>query len=272
MVKLLPFRWYGGKYSHLNWLLPLLPQEKCYVEPYGGSGAVLLNREPAQVETFNDIDSEVINFFKVLRENKEKLIEKIALTPYSKEEFEKAIEKKGDDSLSDVEQARLFFVRAGQVHNGLAQNATPGRWSYCVSMSRRDMSGSVSQFYGKINKLKKISERLRRVQIENRPAIEVIERYDNENCLIYCDPPYPPECRGDKNSYGYEMDESSHRELSEVLKNCEGKVAISSYDCDLMQELYGEWNQHSSKEKKTNTGKADRTECLWTNYQIKRKN
>jgi DNA adenine methylase len=268
-MKLLPFRWYGGKYSHLNWLLPLLPEERQYVEPYGGSGAVLLNREPAQVETFNDIDSDITNFFKVLRENKSEFIEEIALTPYSREEFEKAVREKDNENLSDMEKARLFFVRAGQVQNGLAQSATPGRWSYCITMSRRDMSGNISSYYGKLKKLKKIAERLRRVQIENKPALDIIERYDDANTLFYCDPPYPHSSRGDPNSYaGNEMSDEEHRELAEVLKNCDGKVAISSYECDLMEELYSDWNKEREEEKKTHTGKASRQECLWMNYEL----
>lgn len=266
MTKLLPFRWYGGKYSHLNWILPLLPDERQYVEPYGGSGAVLLNREPAKVETFNDIDSDITNFFKVLRENPDEFIEKIALTPYSREEYEEAVEKMEDDSLSKMEQARLFFVRAGQVTNGLAQSATPGRWSYCITMSRRDMSGNISSYYGKLDKLDKIAERLRRVQIESIPALDCIQRYDDENTLFYCDPPYPSSSRGDPNSYNYEMSDEEHRELAEVLKQCDGKVAISSYECDIMDELYGDWRKSKEKEKKTHTGKANRQECIWMNY------
>lgn len=266
MVKLLPFSWYGGKYSHLNWLLPLLPDERQYVEPYGGSGAVLLNREPAKVETFNDIDSDITNFFKVLRENKNEFLEKIALTPYSREEYEKAVKNMGNDELSDMEQARLFFVRAGQVSNGLAQSATPGRWSYAIRMSRRDMSGNISSYYGKLDKLEEIAERLRRVQIENKPALDCIQRYDDEETLFYCDPPYPSSCRGDSNAYNYEMSDEEHRELAEVLKKCEGKVAISSYKCDLIDELYGDWRVEYEKEKKTSVGGAKRKEGLWMNY------
>src|SRR5213082_3593935 len=85
--KLIAFGWYGGKYSHLDWLLPLLPTCHHYVEPFAGSAAVLLNREPSPVETYNDIDSEVTNFFRVLRDEKEKLVEAIGLTPFSREEF-----------------------------------------------------------------------------------------------------------------------------------------------------------------------------------------
>ena len=125
--KLIPFGWYGGKYSHLDWLLPLLPACHHYCEPFAGSGAVLLNREPSPVETFNDLDGEVVNFFRVLREEKERLIEAIGLTPFAREEFALACEVSPD--LSALKRARRFYVRARQVRTGLAQTATIGRWA-----------------------------------------------------------------------------------------------------------------------------------------------
>ena len=85
--KLIAFGWYGGKFSHLDWLLPYLPSCHHYCEPFAGSGAVLLNRQPSPVETYNDIDGEVVNFFRVLRNNSDELIKQIALTPFSREEF-----------------------------------------------------------------------------------------------------------------------------------------------------------------------------------------
>src|ERR1700719_3728506 len=102
--KLIAFGWYGGKFSHLDWLLPLLPDCLHYCEPFAGSGAVLMNREPSPVETYNDIDGEVVNFFRVLRERKDDLIEQIALTPFSREEF--AIACQLDPDLTEVERAR----------------------------------------------------------------------------------------------------------------------------------------------------------------------
>lgn len=270
MGKMLPFRWYGGKYSHLDFILSHLPQTDQYIEPFGGSAAVLLNRDPSPVETYNDIDGDVVNFFKVLRENRDELLEKIALTPFSREELANAVEKKNSNDLSDIEQARLFFVRAGQTRSGLAQEATPGRWAYCKSTSRRNMSGAVSRYHGRLEQLYDVADRLRRVQIENKDAIEVIERHDDEDALFYCDPPYPHEVRGDTNSYGHEMTDEDHRELAEVLRNCEGKVAVSGYQCDLYEELfekYDGWTRVDDEEKTMHTTKDTRVESLWLNYE-----
>src|SRR5579883_3609096 len=124
--KLIPFGWYGGKFSHLAWLLPLLPKCHHYCEPFAGSGAVLLNRAPSPIETYNDLDGEVVNFFRVLRDQKEELIEAIGLTPFSREEFELALSKPAEP-ISDLERARRFFICARQVRTGLAQTASSGR-------------------------------------------------------------------------------------------------------------------------------------------------
>lgn len=265
--KLIAFGWYGGKYSHLNWLLPLLPKSTHYCEPFGGSAAVLLNRDPAKVETYNDLDGDVVNFFKVLRDKKEELCYQIGMTPFSKKEFELAIEANGNGKdLSELERARRFFVRARQVRTGLAQTATVGRWANCLKTSRAGMAGAVSRWLGSVEGLEYIASRLLRVQIENDDALAVIDRYDSDETLFYCDPPYPHESRGDKNAYLFEMSNQGHIELASLLHKVKGKVAISGYKCDLMDELYGKWNIHTAPTKKALSVKSDRTEVLWTNY------
>jgi DNA adenine methylase len=223
--KHIAFGWYGGKFSHLNWLLPLLPKTNHYCEPFGGSAAVLLNREPSPVETYNDVDSQVVTFFKVLREQPNELIHAIGLTPFSREEFRKAIEE-SEEGLSELERARRFYIRARQVRTGLAQTASVGRWANCLNTSRAGMSGAVSRWLGAVEDLPDIAARLLRVQIEHDDAINVIRRYDSPNTLFYCDPPYPHETRGDENAYAYEMTNTQHEQLAEVLTRVQGKVAL----------------------------------------------
>jgi DNA adenine methylase len=265
--KRIAFGWYGGKYSHLDWLLPLLPDAKHYCEPFGGSAAVLVNRKPSPVETYNDIDGELVNFFRVLREDKEKLLEAIGLTPFSREEFELAIQVPTEET-TNLERARRFFVRARQVRTGLAQTASSGRWAHCLMTSRAGMAGAVSRWLGSIEGLAEIAQRLLRVQIEHAPAIEVIRRYDSEETLFYCDPPYPHDSRGDNNAYGYEMSDEDHRRLAEVLHNVKGKVAISSYASSLMSELYKDWECIEAPPRKVHSVKQDRSELLWINYSL----
>lgn len=270
--KVIAFGWYGGKYSHLDWLLPYLPPCHHYCEPFGGSGAVLLNRDPSPVETYNDLDGEVVNFFKVLRNNPDELIRLIALTPFSREEFSLACEL--DMSLPDIERARRFYVRARQVRTGLAQTASLGRWANCKNTSRSGMSGVISRWMGGVEQLEQIANRLLRVQIENRPATELISLYDDKNTLFYCDPPYIHSTRGDNKAYEYEMTDEQHIELAGILNNVKGKVAISNYDCELMDTLYPapKWKKIFAPAKQINSTHDIRQEVLWINYTLEQEN
>lgn len=269
--KRIAFGWYGGKFSHLDWLLPLLPPAEHFCEPFGGSAAVLINRTPSPLETYNDLDGEVVIFFKVLREQSDQLIRAVGLTPFSRKEFEFAIEHEEDDQLSDLERARLFFVRARQVRTGLAQKASSGRWANCKLTSRAGMSGAVSRWLGSVDGLSEIVERLLRVQIENAPAVEVIRRYDSPQTLFYCDPPYTHDARGDINAYKFEMKSEAHRELAEVLKSIKGMAAVSGYESLLMNELYKGWHKVVGPVKNANSVRQPRQEILWINYNIKDK-
>lgn len=263
--KKIAFGWYGGKYNHLDWLLPLLRKAHHYCEPFGGSAAVLLNREPSPIETYNDVDGEVASFFRVLRDQPERLIFALTLTPFSREEFYLAITDYGS-GLSDLERARRFFIRARQVRTGLAQRASLGRWANCKNTSRAGMSGVISRWFGSIEGMPEIAERLLRVQIENRPALEVIKLYDSPGTLFYCDPPYPHESRGDDKAYGFEMTVAEHEELAEVLRGVKGNVAISGYRCSLMDKLYADWRCLVAPTKLCHSVKRPRTEALWINY------
>ena len=261
------FGWYGGKFSHLDWLLPLLPICHHYCEPFSGSGAVLLNRESSPVETYNDIDGDVVNFFRVLRDCHEELIRVISLTPFSREEYYQAIYG-ATTSISDVERARRFYIRARQTRTGLAQTASLGRWANCKDTSRAGMSGVVSRWLGGIDALDEIAQRLIRVQIENRPAVDVIRLYDSPKTLFYCDPPYLHATRGDAKAYGFEMDEDQHREFAEAVNECQGMVAVSGYDHPLMETLFpaGRWFKTLGRDKTIHSTKGTRQEVLWTNY------
>lgn len=264
--KLIAFGWYGGKFSHLDWLTPLLPKCHHYCEPFGGSAAVLLNREPSPVETYNDIDGEVCNFFRILREDKDQLIEQIGLTPFSREEF--ALACQIEPNLTPLERARRFYVRARQVRTGLAQTASLGRWANCKNTSRAGMSGVVSRWLGGLDSLSHIADRLLRVQIENRPAEDVIQLYDDKDTFFYCDPPYIHHTRGDSNAYAFEMTNEEHHHLANILNSAKGMVALSNYDCDLLNHLYptSRWHKITGANRTIHSTKDKRVEVLWTNY------
>ena len=265
--KLIAFGWYGGKFSHLDWLLPLLPETTHFCEPFAGSAAVLINRVPSSVETYNDVDGEVVNFFRVLRDQKDALIEAIGMTPFSRKEFEVAIADP-EEEITDLERARRFYTRARQVRTGLAQTASTGRWAHCKLTSRAGMAGAVSRWLGAVEDLPWIAQRLLRVQIENDTAIKVIERYDSNETLFYCDPPYPHESRKDTKAYGFEMTDDDHRALAEVLHRVQGKVALSGYRCNLMDELYSDWRCIEAPAKMCHSVKQLRSEAVWINYDL----
>ena len=267
--KMIAFGWYGGKYSHLDFILPHLPEDAThFCDVFGGSAAILINRAPAPVETYNDIDSELVNFFETLRNQGPKLIKSIGLTPFSREELVKACTPQA--GLSKLERARRFYVRARQTRTGLAQTSSEGRWAHCVLTSRAGMAGAVSRWLGAVEGLPEIVQRLQRVQIENAPALEVIKRYDSKKTLFYLDPPYVHCSRGDSNAYGHEMTDEEHRELADLLHIIKGRSVLSGYRSQLYDELYSDWHRVTALEKICNSSKGIRQECLWMNFKPKK--
>ena len=264
--KMIAFGWYGGKYVHLDFILPYLPNDADhFCDVYGGSAAVLINRPPAPVETYNDLDSELVNFFSVLRDQHEELIRAIGLTPFSREELAKAC--RPEPGLPPLERARRFYVRARQTRTGLAQTSSEGRWAHCVLTSRAGMAGAVSRWLGAVEGLPQITQRLQRVQIENAPALDVIARYDTPRTLFYLDPPYVHDSRGDTAAYGHEMSNDDHRELADLLYRLQGRAVLSGYRSALYDELFSDWLRVDAPEKLCNSSKGKRQESLWMNFE-----
>ena len=259
------FSWYGGKTYHLDWLLPIINSvpHKSYVESFSGSAAILLNKIPSEVEVYNDVYGDVVNFFKVLRTDGPKLIELLQLTPYAREEYVASLEKESNP----LEKARKFFVKARQVRNGLATMATPGKWSYTKKDSRNKKSLPVNQWLNAIDGLDVICERIKDVQIECLDALDVIERYDTEKTLHYVDPPYV-NCTG---NYSDKYDEKQHEKLLALLLKIKGKVVLSGYASELYSSTLKGWQESKRKECFTNTtlvgGKKNkRQEIIWSNF------
>ena len=264
--KMIAFGWYGGKFVHLNFILPHLPADaEHFCDVYGGSAAVLINRPPAAVETYNDLDSELVNFFRVLRDQPDALVRQIGLTPFSREELAKACAP--ERGLDALERARRFYVRARQTRTGLAQTSSEGRWAHCLLTSRAGMAGAVSRWLGAVEGLPEIVQRLQRVQIENAPALEVIARYDTTKTLFYLDPPYVHRSRGDVEAYGHEMTDHDHRQLAALLHDIKGRAVLSGYRSPLYDELFATWHRVDADEKLCNSSKGKRTESLWMNFE-----
>lgn len=261
-------RYFGGKITLLDFLLPLLPYTRGYCEPFGGGASVLINREPSKVEIYNDINSDVVNFFRVLRDNPEELIRKIKYTPYSREEIIIAQQHTEDP----VERARRFFVLCEQsvVCCGIRKkkDIQSGIWKRKIgSVDNHPHSFDLAE------SLEKIAHRLLQVQIENKDALELIKEVNYHDFLIYCDPPYPS-CARPKSvgTYFNEVDDEFHVQLAEILRDFKGLCAISSYDNPLYDELYNGWYKTKAPPKigaYYNNGtivKKLQQEVLWTNY------
>ena len=264
--RMIAFGWYGGKFSHLDFILPRLPTDaKHFCDVYGGSAAVLINRPPAPVETYNDIDSELVNFFKMLRDAGEDLVRQISLTPFSREELIKACQH--EPGLSDLERARRFFVRARQTRTGLAQKSSEGRWAHCVLTTRAGMSGAVSRWLGSVDGLAEITARLQRVQIENAPALEVIRRYDTAETVFYLDPPYVHASRGDTAAYQHEMSDDDHVALADVLSSIRGRAVLSGYRTPLYDRLFESWTRIDAPVRTAHSVRKPRQESLWVNFE-----
>uniref|UniRef100_UPI00366F3834 DNA adenine methylase n=1 Tax=Bacillus cereus TaxID=1396 RepID=UPI00366F3834 len=182
-----PFPYYGAKARIAQWIVGLMPRDhRVYVEPFAGSAAVLFARQrPAAHEVLNDLDGNVTTFFRVLRDRESELIRALTLTPYSRQEY-RAAALTGQD-LDDVERARRFFVRTSQSFNAAgAANGKRASWSNGM---RRGSSQALT-VADLVDRLFAAAERLRRVVIENRPAVEIIHAYDAPDTVLYCDPPY----------------------------------------------------------------------------------
>lgn len=270
-----PFTYYGSKYRSLNFILDRLPPAEHYVEPFGGSAVVLLNREPSSHEVLNDLNGEIMNFFQVLRDEREELVRRLEATPYSRKEFERAVERRGEPGLEAMERARLFYIRTQQGrYSRMGEGRTKGEWSRSTTTTRGGNPQNVNKWLNKVDGLDSVAKRLRRVQLESRDANTVISDYDTEGALFYVDPPYVPETRGDESSYGdLDFGIPEHKKLLSFVKNIDGEVALSGYDNDLYVEELKGWYV-SRAESKTNqngsSGKASDNsttqEVLWTSY------
>jgi DNA adenine methylase len=260
-----PFPWYGGKYKHRDFIYSNLPPRTTrYIEPFGGSAAILLNQEPYELEVFNDLNLGVYTLFKVLRDSPDELIERLNNTPWHEGEFfeAKASRDSGWDVEDEIERARQFYVLSIQSYN-----ATGSSWSYSTSQVRRNRAQHTSRFETKIGQLEAVADRLRRVQFFCRDALDVIQRYEYEDATLYLDPPYPASVRGGP-AYEFEMSDEQHDELLDVILDYPGYVCISTYQNDLYDERLSEWTLVRDVEKGTAASNVNqgRVECVYRNY------
>lgn len=255
----------GSKWRIAKWIISHFPKHHSYLEPFFGSGAILFNKVPSNIETVNDLDWDVCNLFNCIKRDSEKLSRYISMTPYSRSTYDDTFKISINDILCDVdpfEKATRFLIKCWQGH-GFRTNGYKVGWKNDVQ--GRENMYAVYNWYRLPEWIIGIVDRLKQVQIENRPAIEVIKRFRYPKVLIYADPPYLLQTRTAK-QYKYEMTEQDHIGLLEVLLQHPGPVIISGYQNDLYDEILKGWHKETTKGHAEYYG-ADRQEILWMNYE-----
>ncbi len=252
----------GSKWNVAGKLVNLVPEHHSYVEPFFGSGALFFIKCPSAIETINDLDSDVINLFRCIREDSVRLARIVMATPYSRVEYESHFDIPKISSDDSFERALRFLVKCWQGH-GFRTSGNKVGWKNDVQ--GRERMYALWDWYRLPERIIEIAERLRMVQIECRPALEVIERFNYPNVFQYWDPPYLMQTRNGK-QYNYEMSNVGHEDLLKIAVDSKAKIMISGYESDLYNDYLKGWH----KEYFTSCAEynGSRVEVVWMNYQI----
>ena len=263
------FPYFGGKYRLAKKLIQMFPRHHCYVEVFGGAGNVLLQKPASKVEVFNDIDSDIYNLFRVLREDFDEFHRLVMLTLYCRKTFTD-YRTQLETETDNVKRAARWYAMACQSFSGFHGES----WSFSKRCNKS------KQLKNKIDRLPEIIDRLREVQIENRDFKFILDSYDGTDTFFYLDPPYVPGTRRDR-VYAHEMTAEDHERLLDILKGVKGKVMLSGYP-NAMYDSLG-WHQHKIETVAHSAGTTrisglqgqgnvletqKRTESIWTNYTL----
>jgi DNA adenine methylase len=262
--KLVAFNYFGGKYNFLEQLYEYFPDHFHFVDVFCGSMAVTLNKLPSKMDTANDINGDVINFFKVLREHPMDLLYNLELTPTSRQEYKNCFPI-NSPGISDVERARRFFVRCRQSFQGTGIEKSTG-FNACIATSEKSLSKNVSKFLSSVYRLPAVIEKLRTIQIESLDYSVLLEKYDRSDTFFYCDPPYELRMRNYKKWYSNEFLDNDHFKMADILKNIKGKAMVSGYDSPMYHNLFSGWNFIKLKPLGHSMKINPQQECIWMNY------
>ena len=250
----------GSKWNIAGQLVNLIPPHHSYVEPFFGSGAVLFNKSVSDIETVNDLVSNVTNLFRCIQQDPERLARMVMTTPFSREIYDSQFMDAASTAyLSNFQKAANFLVCSWQGH-GFRTSCKSG-WKNDVA--GREKAYALWNWYHLPEWIIDIAERLRKVQIENRPAMEVIQRFNREGVFMYIDPTYLLRTRNRK-QYKYEMTDAEHEELLQEILQSRAMIMISGYESDMYNDLLKGWSKKSFKSC-AEYGKP-RTEVVWMNY------
>ncbi len=247
-------RYYGSKFLLADWITGFFPAHRHYVEPFGGAANVLLIKEPSRLETYNDLNHKIVNFFRVLREKPNELIHQLKLTPWARKEFEYCLDE--TEVFSPLEEARRLFFRLWMSYSGEFKSSKG-------NFARHNKGRRAVHLKLDTENLIAASKRLLQVQIENRDAIKLIQEMDSPDTLFYLDPPYIFSTRTKSKSYSHEMTNDAHREFAELLYSLKGFVILSGYPSEIYEELFENkgWKRFD-KPARTMSG-SFKTESVW---------
>lgn len=267
-----PSKWYGAKWYLKDKIIALFPPRTTYhtyVEPYCGMANVFFAHDPeGKAEILNDINPDLMNFFLVLQNEKKfaRFARLASCSPFSEALFQSAAEFLAKSGGTDIERALHFFILARQSRSGDTKNFAP----ITKNRLRRGMNEQVSAWLSSVRGLPEVHARLQRVLLLNRPAVAVIQEFDQPDCVIYCDCPYYPDSRAAPTAYGEnDMTAEDHEELIEVIKKSRSKILLSGYDNPLYAEELKDWRRedflspnHISGDKQ----KRVMVESVWMSY------
>lgn len=250
-------RWHGGKWLLAPWIISHFPKHRVYVEPFGGAGSVLMRKEPAYAEIWNDLDGDVVNLFQVLRSDAaQELVRQLRLTPFSRAEFGTAYAVSADP----VESARRLVIRSFMGFGSNGHNRVTG----FRANSNRSGTTPAHDWVNYPDSLVQVIDRLSGVTVENKDAKAVMAQHDGPDTLHYVDPPYVFETRADlSKDYAHELTDDDHAELLVFLRGLSGMVVLSGYPSSLYDDALGDWTR--VEREALADGAAKRTEVLWIN-------
>lgn len=251
----------GAKWRIAPWIVKRIPNHHTYLEPFFGSGAILFSKPPSAIEMVSDVDDNVVNVFKCIQKDSQYLARIIAITPFARKIYDNTFEQKAPDD--DFEKAAWFLTQCWQGH-GFRTNGYKVGWKNDVQ-GREDMY-ACKNWYRLPQWIVGITDRLKQVQIDNKPFDEIIPRFKYSNVFIYCDPPYILSTRTGK-QYKHEMTEQDHLRLLELLIEHPGPVILSGYDNDLYNNTLKGWCKDSIAGSAEYYGGKCRTEVTWMNYE-----
>jgi len=266
--KIIAFNYFGGKFTWLDYLYKHFPNDFTHlVDLFAGSMAVSLNYKGNVIKTANELNSDITNFFQVLRDHEPELIRLLLLTPCSLLEYNNSWEKSDDK----IESARRFYVRVRQSFFGLGAQRRNKGWHMAKQHVNAKGGETVSRWNNALEKLHEVAEVIRsNFQIMNLDFSECIDKCSFEKCFFYCDPPYLEEVRKSKNDYKHEFSIDEHIRLSEKLHSINCLAMVSGYDSELYNQLYKDWTKIKFPSKMNNIRSGKVTEVIWINYDIKR--